>query len=136
MEKSFNIGIQTFHKKYAKQNQMKLFATLSLFLGACAFGGGCLAGKSCRPSVRATLKRKIRNAVGDHGQGLHSALERIMRTTLLQDISTYYAVILSGAETLSEVNEVLTKRDPHFDPLTQQELDILVDQWLFQMLSK
>ena len=113
---------------------MKLFANLSLFLSVA--GGACLGGTNCRPSFRTNLKRTIRNASGEHGQGLHSALERVMRTTLLQDISTYYAVILSGAETLSEVNEVLTKRDPHFSPLTQQELDILVNQWLFQMLSK
>ena len=71
-----------------------------------------------------------------HKHDFHSALERLMRTRLLQDISTYYDVILSGAETLSEVNAVLTKRDPHFVPLSQQELDILVNHWLFQMLAK
>ena len=71
-----------------------------------------------------------------HKHDFHSALERLMRTGLLQDISTYYDVILSGAETLSEVNAVLTKRDPHFVPLSQQELDILVNHWLFQMLAK
>ena len=88
---------------------MKLFVTLSLFLNvACV---ACLGGTNCRPSFRANLKRTIRNAADEHGQGLHSALERLMRTRLLQYVSTYYAVIFSEAETLSEVNKVLTSGD-------------------------
>ena len=54
----------------------------------------------------------------------------------MQDESTFYDIILSGADTLSEVNEVLSMRDPHFVKLSQDELDTLIEQWLFQMLAK
>ena len=54
----------------------------------------------------------------------------------MQDESTFYDIILSGAGTLSEVNEVLSMRDPHFVKLSQDELDTLIEQWLFQMLAK
>ena len=54
----------------------------------------------------------------------------------MQDESTFYDIILSGAESLSEINELLSMNDPHFVKLSQNELDILIHQWLFQMLAK
>ena len=83
------------------------------------------------------LKRTVR-IVDKHQleSDFHHALENMMRKSVMQDLSTYYDVILSGARTLAEVNAVLAKRDPHFIGLSQEELDLLVSQWLFQMLSK
>ena len=60
----------------------------------------------------------------------------LMRRTWMQDESTFYDIILSGAESLSEINELLSMRDPHFVKLSQNEFDTLIDQWLFQMLAK
>ena len=86
-----------------------------------------------------SLKRttRKRNKSHNHEHNFHDALDRLMRTRIiLHDESTYYDVILSGAETLDEVNEVFTKRNPRFVPISQEELDVLVNHWLFQMLSK
>ena len=83
------------------------------------------------------LKRTNRNMEKvQFESNFHSALNHLMRKTLMQDVSTYFDVILSGAETLAEVNAVLAQRNPHFVQLNQQELDILIDHWLFQMLAK
>ena len=68
--------------------------------------------------------------------GTVTPIKHLMRQTLMQDESTFYDIILSGAESLSEINELLSMNDPHFVKLSQNELDILVHQWLFQMLAK
>jgi len=68
--------------------------------------------------------------------GTVTPIKHLMRRTLMQDESTFYDIILSGAESLSEINELLLMRDPHFVKLSQNELDTLIDQWLFQMLAK
>ena len=60
----------------------------------------------------------------------------LMRRTWMQDESTFYDIILSGAESLSEINELLSMRDPNFVKLSQNEFDTLIHQWLFQMLAK
>ena len=60
----------------------------------------------------------------------------LMRRTWMQDESTFYDIFLSVAESLSEINEFLSMRDPHFVKLSQNEFDTLIDQWLFQMLAK
>ena len=103
---------------------MKIFSILTI-VNISAFGAS-------------QLKRTARNA--DDRQlepgSFRRSLENLMRKSIMQDLSTYYDVMLSGAQTLAEVNAVLAKRDPHFIELSQEELDILVSQWLFQMLSK
>ena len=107
-----------------KKISMKIFSILTI-VNISAFGAS-------------QLKRTARNA--DDRQlepgSFHRSLENLMRKSIMQDLSTYYDVMLSGAQTLAEVNAVLAKRDPHFIELSQEELDILVSQWLFQMLSK
>ena len=59
-----------------------------------------------------------------------------VRKTIMQDESTFYDVILSGARTLPEVNAFLRKRDPYFVALSKDEFDTMIAQWLFQMLAK
>ena len=58
----------------------------------------------------------------------------IVRKTLMQDESTLYDVYLSGARSLSEVNAFLTKRDPYFVELSQNEFDTIIANWLFKCL--
>ena len=82
--------------------------------------------------VRSVREANFREALA----GSVTPIEHLMRRTLMQDESTFYDIILSGAGTLSEVNEVLSMRDPHFVKLSQDELDTLIEQWLFQMLAK
>ena len=102
---------------------MKIFSILTI-VNIFAFGASL-------------LKRTARNTDDRQPEpGLHHSLENLMRKSIMQDLSTYYDVMLSGAQTLAEVNAVLAKRDPHFIELSQEELDLLVGQWLFQMLSK
>ena len=103
--------------------KMKIFSILTT-LNISAFGASLL-----KRSARSVDKHQLES-------GLHRSLENLMRKSIMQDLSTYYDVMLSGAGTLAEVNAVLAKRDPHFIGLSQEELDLLVSQWLFQMLSK
>ena len=60
----------------------------------------------------------------------------LMRRIWMQHESTFYDIYLSGAESLSEINEILSMRDPHFVKLSENEFDFLIDKWLFQMLAK
>ena len=102
---------------------MKLFSVLTIF-NISVFGASVL-----KRTTRIVEKRRLES-------DFHRGLENLMRKSVMQDLSTYFDVILSGAGTLAEVNAVLTKRDPHFIGLSQEELDLLVSQWIFQMLSK
>jgi len=102
---------------------MKIFSIL-IILNISVFGASGL-----KRTTRNMDKRRLES-------DFHRGLENLMRKSVMQDLSTYFDVILSGAVTLAEVNAVLTKRDPHFNGLSQEELDLLVSQWLFQMLSK
>ena len=102
---------------------MKLFSVLTIF-NIIALGASVL-----KRTTRIMDKRGFES-------DFHRGLENLMRKSVMQDLSTYFDVILSGAGTLAEVNAVLTKRNPHFIGLRQEELDLLVSQWLFQMLSK
>ena len=102
---------------------MKLFSVLTIF-NITAFGASLL-----KRTTRIMDKRGFES-------DFHRGLENLMRKSVMQDLSTYFDVMLSGAGTLAEVNAVLTKRDPHFIGLSQEELDSLVSQWLFQILSK
>ena len=72
---------------------------------------------------------------GEFGDVIISMLP-IVRKNLMQDESTFYDVYLSGARSLSEVNAFLTKRDPYFVELSQNEFDTIIANWLFQMLDK
>ena len=92
-----------------------------------------LAMSLCGSATGAITKRSstIKLVQSVHGANL---IERFMRRTLMQDESTLCDIILSGARTLSEVNEILSRHDPYFVKLSQNELDTLIDQWLFQML--
>ena len=94
-------------------------------------------------AIAATTNRRIKLARAARGPGFRGALggmvtsiSHTMKRTIMQDESTFYDIILSGADTLPEVNALLTQRDPHFVELKQDELDMLIDQWLFQMLAK
>ena len=102
---------------------MKLFSVLTIF-NIIALGASVL-----KRTTRIMDKRGFES-------DFHRGLENLMRKSVMQDLSTYFDVILSGAGTLAEVNAVLTNRDPHFIGLTQEEFDLLVSKWLFQMLSK
>ena len=119
---------------------MKIISIIALL--ACS-GASVATLKSRRRSVlTGLLKRKVRSmdtklyGKTQHEPGFHSALEHLMQTTIMQDVSTYFDVVLSGAASLAEVNAVLAKRNPHFIELNQQQLDFLIDQWLFQLLAK
>ena len=97
----------------------------------------------CSSPTGAITKRGVKLVRSVRGANFRGALagtvtpiKHLMRRTLMQDESTFYDIILSGAGTLSEVNEVLSMRDPHFIKLSQDELDNLIEQWLFQMLAK
>ena len=105
---------------------------LSMITIACS---GIAIGSSTRRRVklaRAARGRGFKGALG----GVMTSISHTMKRAVMQDESTFYDIILSGADTLPEVNALLTKRDPHFDPLKQDERDLLIDQWLFQMLAK
>ena len=102
---------------------MKIFSLLTIF-NISAFGASLL-----KRTARIVDKHQLES-------DFHHGLENWIRNIMMQDLSTYYDVILSGARTLAEVNAVLTKLDPHFIGLSQEELDLLVSQWIFQMLSK
>ena len=102
---------------------MKIFSLLTIFY--ISTSGALLLKRTARIVDKHQLESDF-----------HRAVENMMRKSVMQDLSTYYDVILSGARTLAEVNAVLAKRDPHFIGLSQEELDLLVSQWLFQMLSK
>ena len=100
-------------------------------------GGNQMTAMQKRTTESLKRTTRKRNKIHNHEHNFHDALDRLMRTRIiLHDESTYYDVILSGAETLDEVNAVFTKRNPRFVPLSQEELDVLVNHWLFQMLSK
>ena len=99
---------------------MKISSILAGCLTAFATGAVTKRGANFRGALSGTV----------------APIKHLMRRTLMQDESTFYDIILSGAESLSEVNELLSKRDPHFVKLSQNELDTLIDQWLFQMLAK
>ena len=120
--------------------QMKLFLNLWIL---CCYNIVCGASMkhptelTQRPKgmTAQSLKRttRKRNKSHNHEHNFHDALDRLMRTRIiLHDESTYYDVILSGAETLDEVNAVFTKRNPRFVSLSQEELDVLVNHWLFK----
>ena len=106
---------------------------ISSILAACLCGSatGAITNRGVK-LVRSVRGSNFRGALA----GTVTSVKHLMRRTLMQDESTFYDIILSGAGTLSEVNEVLSMRDPHFVKLSQDELDILIDQWLFQMLAK
>ena len=107
---------------------------------AITFYGSALASPTRRSVnlARAARGQRSTRSTGFKGAlgGVMTSISHTMKRTVMQDESTFYDIILSGADTLPEVNALLTKRDPHFDPLKQDELDSLIDQWLFQMLAK
>ena len=110
--------------------QMKFNSIIAMFLhgsasGAATFNPAMTLERSARsPSFRGALS------------SVTKPISHLMRRTVMQDESTFYDIILSGADSLPKVNALLIKRDPHFVKLSQAELDTLVDQWLFQMLAK
>ena len=55
---------------------------------------------------------------------------------LMEDVSTFYELFLSGALTRNAVNAHLRQRDSHFIPLDQRQYDMLIDKWLYQMIGK
>ena len=103
---------------------------------------GCLTAFATEAITKRGVKlfRSVRDANfrGSLAGTLASTLAgtHLMRRTWMQDESTFYYIFLSGAESLSEINEFLSMRDPHFVKLSQNELDTLIDQWLFQVLAK
>ena len=102
---------------------MKIFSVLTIF-NISVFGASVL-----KRTTRIVDNSRLES-------GFHRGVENLIRKSIMQDLSTFYDVMLSGAGTLAEVNAVFTKRDPHFIGLSQKELDSLVSQWIFQMLSK
>ena len=106
---------------------------LSIIAIACC--GAASIGSTTRREVKLARNARGRGFKGALG-GVMTSISHTMKRTVMQDESTFYDIILSGADTLPEVNALLTKRDPHFYPLKQEELDSLIDQWLFQMLAK
>ena len=108
---------------------MKISSILAGCLTAFATGAVTKHGVRLFRSVRGA---NFRGALA----GTVTPIKHLMRRTLMQDESTFYDIILSGAESLSEINELLLMRDPHFVKLSQNEFDTLIDQWLFQMLAK
>ena len=54
---------------------------------------------------------------------------------LMEDVSTFYELFLSGALTRDAVNAHLRKRDSHFIELNQRQYDMLIDKWLYQMIG-
>jgi len=104
---------------------MKVSSMIAILLQGSTYGTTMKLGRSGRG-------RDFRGALA----GAVSTVAHTIRRNLLQDESTFYAIILSGATSLSEVNTLLKNQDPHFAELSQNELDALVDQWLFQMLAK
>ena len=119
----------SIHPKSRHRKQMKISSILAMCLCSSATGAIIKRGVKLVRSVRGA---NFREALA----GSVTPIEHLMRRTLMQDESTFYDIILSGAGTLSEVNEVLSMRDPHFVKLSQDELDTLIEQWLFQMLAK
>ena len=55
---------------------------------------------------------------------------------LMEDVSTFYELFLSGALTRNAVNAHLKARDAHFIELNQRQYDMLIDKWLYQMIGK
>lgn len=54
---------------------------------------------------------------------------------LMEDVSTFYELFLSGAKTRSDVNIFLKNRDPHFSELDERQYNILLDKWLYEMIG-
>ena len=106
---------------------------ISYILVGCltAFTAGAFTKRDVK-LVRSVHEVNFRGAL----EGMETPIEQLMRRTLMQDESTFYDIILSGAESRSEINELLSLREPHFVKLSQNEFDTLIDQWLLQMLAK
>ena len=54
---------------------------------------------------------------------------------LMEDVSTFYELFLSGAKTRSDVNIFLKNRDPHFSELDERQYNILLNKWLYEMIG-
>ena len=91
----------------------------------------------CMFAFGASLPKRTSRKMNKHElEPDHQNFEHSMQKTIMQDLSTFYDIMLSDARSLTEVNAVLAKRYPHFNGLSQNDLDVLASQWLFQMLSK
>ena len=113
---------------------MKIFSLLQIAL--CSAAGHSnqfkrnanVARINNNPSLD-TLNRAARYAEKiEHND---SALIRLM-----EDVSTFYDLFLSGALTRNAVNAHLKARDAHFIELDQRQYDMLIDKWLYQMIGK
>lgn len=54
---------------------------------------------------------------------------------LMEEVSTFYELFLSGAMTRSAVNIFFKNRDPHFAELDERQYNILIDKWLYEMIG-
>ena len=108
---------------------MKIFSMLFISLvgqsaGWVAAQGTNRQGRSAQGSNLARFARNMPKQEHDD-----TALIRLM-----QDESTFYELMLSGALTRDEVNAILKNRDSHFVELDQRQYNMLLNQWLFQMI--
>lgn len=108
---------------------MKINSIMTMYLHGSATGAKTV--NPAMPLERTARGPSFRLALN----GVTKPISHLMRRTIMQDESTFYEIMLSGANSLAEVNALLIKRDPHFKKLSQKELDKLIDQWLFQMLA-
>ena len=114
---------------------MKIFSLLQIALCSAASNSNQFnqfnqfKRNSADESSLETLNRAARYAEKiEHND---SALIRLM-----EDVSTFYELFLSGALTRNAVNAHLRQRDAHFIPLDQRQYDMLIDKWLYQMIGK
>ena len=107
---------------------MKIFSLLQIALCTAAGRSNQLGRPAVAESSLKTLNRAARYAEKIEHNDL--ALIRLM-----EDVSTFYELFLSGALTRNAVNAHLRKRDAHFIELNQRQYDILIDKWLYQMIG-
>ena len=108
---------------------MKIFSLLQIALCTAAGRSNQFGRTAVAESSLNTLNRAARYAEKiEHND---SVLNRLM-----EDVSTFYELFLSGALTRNAVNAHLRKRDAHFIELDQRQYDILIDKWLYQMIGK
>ena len=108
---------------------MKIFSLLQIALCTAAGRSNQFGRTAAAESSLNTLNRAARYAENIEHNDL--VLNRLM-----EDVSTFYELFLSGALTRNAVNAHLRKRDAHFIELDQRQYDILIDKWLYQMIGK
>ena len=108
---------------------MKIFSLLQIALCTAA---GSRSNQFGRTAVAESSLKTLNRAARYAEKIEHNDLALIR---LMEDVSTFYELFLSGALTRNAVNAHLRKRDAHFIELNQRQYDILVDKWLYQMIG-